>query len=249
MKKVFITGGTSGLGLALAEKYRADGWLVGICGRNLSKVPAEVMERENIKAYEADVTDRARMKEVIEEFAEGKLDLIIANAGRSVGKKTTRPNWEASRDVININVMGVLNTFEPAIELMIDQGYGHICAIASVAGMVGLPGAAPYSASKAAVLKLCESYSLDLKKFNIDVTTIAPGFVDTPLTQQNNHPMPFLMPAEKAARLMKDALDKKKVRYLYPWQMRFVMETLSRLPRCLYRKIMSLKRFNYSSSN
>ena len=155
-----------------------------------------------IKSYSADVKDRSRMREVIEEFAQGDLDLIIANAGRSVGKKTTRPNFEASRDVIEINVIGVLNTFEPAIELMIEQNRGHIAAIASVAGMVGLPGAAPYSASKAAVLKLCESYSLDLKRFNIDVTVIAPGFVDTPLTRKNNHPMPFLMDAPKAAKLM-----------------------------------------------
>lgn len=246
--KVFITGGTTGLGLELARKYRTDGWLVGVCGRDLSKLPEDVANDEMIKGYSADVKDRARMREVIEEFAQGELDLIIANAGRSVGKKTTMPDFEASRDVIEINVMGVLNTFEPAIELMIKQNRGHIVAIASVAGMVGLPGAAPYSASKAAVLKLCESYSLDLKRFNIDVTVIAPGFVDTPLTRKNNHPMPFLMDAPKAARLMKAAIDKKKVRYLFPWQMKLVMETLSRLPRCLYRRIMGIKKFNYSSN-
>lgn len=247
MKKVFITGGTSGLGLELAKKYLTDGWQVGVCGRDLSKLPSELGENPNFQAYAADVTDRERMKEVIEDFSQGKLDLIIANAGRSVGKKSSRPDFDAARSVIEINVLGVLNTFEPAINIMLQQKYGHIVAIASVAGMVGLPGAAPYSASKAAVLKLCESYALDLKQFNIDVTAIAPGFVDTPLTQKNNHPMPFMIEASKAANLMKAAIDKKKVQYLYPWQMRLVMETLSRLPRSWYRKIMGIKAFNYSS--
>lgn len=247
MKKVFITGGTSGLGLELAKKYLAAGWSVAVCGRDLTKLPSEFNTKENFKAYEADVVDRERMNEIVHDFAQGSLDLIIANAGRSVGKKTVVPDFDASRDVIETNVLGVLNTFEPAIDIMMKQKHGHIVAIASVAGMVGLPGAAPYSASKAAVLKLCESYSLDLKQFHIDVTAIAPGFVDTPLTQKNNHPMPFMINADKAADLMKAAIDRKKVQYLYPWQMRVVMETLSRLPRSWYRKLMGIKAFNYSS--
>jgi short-subunit dehydrogenase len=123
---------------------------------------------------------------------------------------------------------------------------GHLVATASVAGFMGLPGAGAYSASKAAVLKLCESYSLDLKKFGIHVTAIAPGFIDTPLTQKNNHKMPFLMSSEKAAHLIKRAIEKKKVLYVFPFRMKIVVTILDKMPRSLYRLIMSLKFFNYS---
>lgn len=247
--KVFITGGTSGLGLELAKRYLEDGHKVGVCGRDLSKLPAEIKDNTNLFSYKVDVINREEVASAIQEFAQGELDMIIANAGRSVGKKTPKPNFEASRDVLNTNIFGVINTFEPALEIMFKQGHGHLVAIASVAGMVGLPGAAPYSASKAAVIKLCESYSLDLKQFGIDVTAIAPGFVDTPLTRKNNHPMPFLMTSEKASRLMKKAIERKKAFFIYPWQMKLVMETLSRLPRSWYRWLMGMKSINYSSHN
>ena len=123
---------------------------------------------------------------------------------------------------------------------------GHIVVTASVAGLVGLPGAGPYSASKAAVLKLCESYNLDLKKFGINVTAILPGFIDTPLTRKNDHSMPFLMNVDEAARRIKKAVEQKKAIFIFPLPMKIVMYFLDRMPRVLYRKFMSIKAFNYS---
>lgn len=140
----------------------------------------------------------------------GDIDIVIASAGRSVGKKTRDQNFELSREVININVIGLMNTFEGALSSMLSRGRGHLVAISSVAGYVGLPGAAAYSASKAAVSTYCESLTLDLKERGIHVSVLCPGFVDTPLTKKNNHSMPFLMTAENAAELMKKAIDKRR---------------------------------------
>ena len=117
---------------------------------------------------------------------------------------------------------------------------------ASVAGFVGLPGASAYSASKAAVISLCESYALDLKHLGIKVTAICPGFIDTPLTKKNDHDMPFLMSVDKGARKIKKAIDKGRNLYVFPWQMALVMHILRRLPRFMYRFIMTLPFANYS---
>lgn len=244
---IFITGGTTGIGLALAKLYLEEGHRVGICARNLSKFPVEIKNKyKQLSCYEVDVTKREDLHKAIHDFAPVELDMIIANAGRSVGSKSKTPQFSVANEIIDINVKGVLNTFDIALEIMLPRKKGHLVATASVAGFMGLPGAGAYSASKAAVLKLCESYSLDLKRRGIDVTAIAPGFIDTPLTQKNNHKMPFLMSAEKAAKLIKRALEKKKVLYVFPFRMKMIVTIMDKMPRSLYRLIMNLKFFNYS---
>ncbi len=245
---IFITGGTTGIGLALAKLYLEEGHRVGICARNLEKFPTEISNKYKLlKCYQVDVVNRDELRAAILDFANGDLDMIIANAGRSVGAKSKTPQFSVANDIIDINVKGVLNTFEAALELMMPKKKGHLVATASVAGFMGLPGAGAYSASKAAVLKLCESYSLDLKRYGINVSAIAPGFIDTPLTKQNNHKMPFLMSSEKAAKLIKRALEKKKVLYVFPLRMKIIVAILEKMPRSWYRKLMGLKMLNYSS--
>lgn len=244
---IFITGGTTGIGLSLAKLYLEEGHRVGICGRNLSKFPIEIRNKyKQLYCYEVDVTKREELFLAVRDFAGEDLDIIIANAGRSVGAKTRTPKFGVSNEVIDINVKGVLNAFDVALECMIPKQKGHLVATASVAGFVGLPGAAAYSASKAAVLKLCESYAIDLKRQGISVSAIAPGFVDTPLTQKNNHKMPFLMGADKAAKLIKRAIEKKKVLFIFPIQMKILITILDKMPRSWYRALMGLKFFNYS---
>ncbi len=245
--KIFITGGTTGIGWAVAKEYLDNGHEVAVCGRSLDKLPQNWKATfSKLSAYEVDVTDRETLHKAVNDFAKGELDMMIANAGRSVGSKSKVPQFSVARNIIEVNVIGVLNTFEVALEIMMPKKKGHLVAVASVAGMVGLPGAAAYSASKAAVLKLCESYSLDLRGDGINVTTIAPGFIDTPLTQKNDHTMPWLMPAAKAAKKIKKALDNKTTLFIFPWQMKTLMYVLDRMPRRLYRFLMTSKIFNYS---
>ena len=231
----------------MAKLYLEEGHRVGICARNLSKFPSEIRNKyKELHCYEVDVTNREELYHAIYDFSPVELDMVIANAGRSVGVKSKTPQFSVANEIIDINVKGVLNTFDIALEIMLPRKKGHLVATASVAGFMGLPGAGAYSASKAAVLKLCESYSLDLKRHGINVSAIAPGFIDTPLTQKNNHKMPFLMSAEKAAKLIKRALEKKKVLYVFPFRMKIVVSILDKMPRSLYRLIMNLKFLNYS---
>ncbi len=247
MKSYFITGGTTGLGWELAQSYLRQGARVAVCGRNLSKLTANAHDRyPHLKSYELSVTNKEAMAKAIEDFAKEGLDVVIANAGISHGSKSKWPDGDVSRSIIETNVLGVLNTFTPALEIFKEKGSGHIVAIASVAGFIGLPGASAYCASKGAVIQMCESYALDLPRWNIDVTTICPGFIDTPLTQKNDHSMPFLLSCEEGAKRIKKAIDKKKVLYVFPWQMALAIHVLRRLPRFLYRRFMKLPFADYS---
>ena len=249
MKSIFITGATTGNGNKLAELFLEEGHRVAITGRNISKVEPSFKERfKKLELFEVDVTNQEEMDKAIKSFSQDGLDLIIANAGISHGSKDKWPDMLVTRTIINTNVLGVINTFAPALDVFEKKNSGHLVAIASVAGMVGLPGASAYSASKSAVIKLCESYALDLPERGIDVTTICPGFIDTPLTQKNDHSMPFIMSSHKGATLIKNAIDKKKVLFIFPWQMAVAIHILSHLPRFIYRFMMKLPVANYSKS-
>ncbi len=242
---VFITGGSSGIGLALTRKYLSLGHRVAICGRDQAKL--DEIQHENLKTYIADVTDRKVMDEVITDFAsQNGLDLVIACAGLSYAKKKKIPDFEVSRAILNINIWGVINTFEPAIKYMLKNGGGQLVGIGSAAGFSGLPGVSAYSASKAAVQRLCESYAIDLSDKGIYTTCITPGFVDTPLTQKNHHPMPFLTHADKAADLMVKAIAQKKVLYSFPFLFTIFVKFLGILPRSVYVSLMRFQGFNYS---
>lgn len=245
-ESVFITGGTSGLGLALARLYDQAGFSVAVCGRDLTKLNPS--ERENFQCYEVDVTKSEDLIAAVDDFVarKGRLDIMIASAGRSVGSKSKVPRFDVAREVIAINVFGVINAFEAACKYMLPQKRGQLVAISSVAGFVGLPGASSYSASKAAVTIYCESLMLDLKDQGITTSVICPGFVDTPLTKKNNHSMPFLMSAEKAAVIMKKAVDQKQALTIFPWPMKLIITLLNKMPRRCYRFLMQLKLLNYS---
>jgi NAD(P)-dependent dehydrogenase (short-subunit alcohol dehydrogenase family) len=253
---IFITGGTSGMGAELAKLYLTEGHRVGICGRDPLKFEGALKEifhelnpiqKTNLSFFQADVTQKSKLESSLKEFLKGeKLDLFIASAGVPTGAKSRIPDFDKARKMIEINVLGVINSLDLAFQLMRETG-GQIAVVASVAGMNGLPGVGPYSGGKAAVIKMCESYGLDWKSFGITVTCLCPGFVDTPFTKINNHSMPFLMSAPRAATLMKRAIQKKKKFYVFPLRMYLVCFILSVIPRYFYRWIMSLRIFNYSS--
>ena len=248
MRAVFITGGTTGIGMELAKLYLSQGWKVGICGRERSKFDENFMaHRDNVKFYALDVADRAELKSAIADFSKSiGLDLMIANAGIGYKLKTKVPDFEFSYKMVHVNLLGVMYACEAALDVMIPRGKGHLVVVSSIAGYNGLPGVSAYSATKAAVAKYAESLHLDLKQFNIDVTTICPGFVETPLTSNNHHPMPFMVKAPKAAALIARAIEKKKMIYAFPFFFASAVRLISMLPRTWYRFIMTIKMFNYS---
>lgn len=245
--KVFITGGTTGIGFGLSELYLKEGHEVGICGRSLSKLPVGFQTKyPNLKCYQLDVLDKDSFKKAVADFSKGELDLIIGNAGISGRKDGATVDFEKAEEILTTNILGVLNTFEVGLDEFLTRGKGHIVVVASVAGLVGLPWAPAYSASKAAVLKLGESFAINLKNKGILVTTIAPGFIDTPLTRKNKYKMPFLLSLEEGAQRIKNAIDKKEILFIFPWQMKILMYFLDRMPRWLYRFIMGLNLVDYS---
>jgi short-subunit dehydrogenase len=248
MKSVFITGGTTGIGMELAKHYAGHGWKVGVCGRERAHFDEHFQAyRENVTYYCVDVTNREELKAAIIDFSKSiGLDLLIANAGIAYKFKTKVPDFQYSYKMVHVNLLGVMYAFEAALDVMIPRSKGQLVAVSSLAGYNGLPGVSAYSATKAAVLKYCESLHLDMKQFNIHVTAICPGFVDTPLTKSNHHPMPFLMDAAKAAKLIGQAIERKKMVYAFPFFFSLVVRFLSILPRTWYRSFMGIKALNYS---
>lgn len=237
-KKVFITGASSGMGLLLARRFLDEGAVVGTC--SIEPV-AEVAARlpDGLDYSQANVTDAAATRKAIEDFARrvGGLDILVANAGISM-PKASFPDFAQGRRVMDVNLMGTINSFEPALEIMRGQGSGQLVALGSISGITGMPGMAFYGASKAAVMHFCETLAADLAGHGIDVTVVAPGFVATPLTENNPHKMPFLMTPEKAVDLIYRAIQKRKAYSVFPWPMALLAGLLYHLPRNLYLLLM-----------
>lgn len=248
MRAVFITGGTTGMGMELAKHYLAQGWKVGVCGREKKKFDENFISgRDNVTFYPVDVANREELQSAIRDFSSSiGLDLLIANAGIGYKLKTKVPDFEYSYKMVHVNLLGVMYAFEAALNVMIPRQKGHLVVISSVAGLNGLPGVSAYSATKSAVQKYAESLHLDMRQFNINVTSILPGFVETPLTANNHHAMPFIMKAPKAAQLIARAIEKKKMVYAFPFIFAGIVRLLSMLPRTWYRFLMTKKLFNYS---
>jgi NAD(P)-dependent dehydrogenase (short-subunit alcohol dehydrogenase family) len=237
---VFITGVGSGLGLELARRFLADGAQVGGCSIESAAQLGDGFPKE-IDYVQADVCDAAAMRAAIGAFAAraGRLDILVANAGISM-PKAALPDFAAGRRVLDVNLLGTINSFEPALAAMREQGQGQLVALGSVAGIVGLPGMAFYGASKAAILHFCESLACDLHPYGIAVTAIAPGFVATALTRGNAHAMPFLMQPGAAVDRIYRAIRRRRARVVIPWQMALIAGLLYHLPRSVYRALMRL---------
>ena len=169
----------------------------------------------------------------------GLPDVVIANAGISLGVDTAeREDLAVMRQVMDTNVLGMAATFHPFIRGMQARGSGTLVGIASVAGIRGLPGHAAYCASKAAVISYCESLRGELRASGVQVCTIAPGYVATPLTERNRYPMPFLMSAEAFARQALRSIDKGSSYRVIPWPMGLVAKLLRALPNAVFDRVL-----------
>lgn len=243
MQRVFITGASSGLGMALAREYATRGALLGLVARRadmLHELAASLPGGPH-RIYALDVTDHAALAEAAHDFLKaGGVDIVIANAGVSAGTLTElAEDLPVFERIVDINLTAMVATFTPFIAAMQRQAQAgrsgcRLVGIASVAGIRGLPGAAAYSASKAAVISYCESLRLEMRRHGIKVVTIAPGYIDTPMTRSNAYPMPFLMPAERFAARTAEAIAAGVSYRVIPWQMGVVARLLRLLPNWLY---------------
>lgn len=188
-------------------------------------------------AYAGDVRDAEALARAATDFTGrfGPPDVVVANAGVSRGTLTEHPEDAAAfREVMDINVLGMVHTFTPFVAAMRAARRGAFAGIASVAGFRGLPGAGAYSASKAAAIAYLESLRLELAGSGVAVVTICPGYIATPMTAGNPYPMPFLMKAERAAPLIARAIARRRRFYVLPWPMALVGCLLRALPRPLF---------------
>ena len=240
--KVLITGASSGIGAALSRFYADQGATLGLVARRKEVLDAMAQSLPTtVVTFAADVRDAQSMRDVATEFMRlyGAPDIVIANAGVSGGTRATETeDLAVMQAILDINVMGIANTFHPFISEMQARKRGTLVGIASVAGFRGLPGASAYSASKAAAITYLESLRVELIKQHLHVVTIAPGYIRTPMTDVNTYPMPFLMDADKAATKFANAIANKKRFVVIPWPMAIVARLMRFIPPVLWDWMM-----------
>ncbi len=236
--KVFITGASSGLGLALASEYARQGATLGLAARRGDALAAFAQHypAATIAIYPIDVCDADALIRAAAHFidAYGCPDVVIANAGISQGTLTGHGDLAAFRTVMEVNYHGMIATFEPFIGPLTAARKGTLVGVASVAGIRGLPGSGAYCASKAAAINYLEALRVELRSQRVAVVTIAPGYIRTPMTAQNPYPMPFLMDADRFAAQAARAIARRARFKVIPWQMGIVAALLRVLPRGLY---------------
>lgn len=233
---ILITGASSGIGEALALFYAKEGTTLFLCGRDTERL-GRVAEKcragkAEVYAEKLDVTDAAAMENWISRCDKvAALDLVIANAGISAGPGgKDGETAEQTRRIFAVNVGGVLNTVLPAADKMRERKRGQIAVLSSLAGYRGLPSAPAYSGSKNAVRAWGEALRGSLKNKGVEVNVICPGFVISRITAKNKFPMPFLMSADKAARIIAAGLAKNKGRITFPPLLAFSVWLMSCLP-------------------
>ena len=233
-KIILITGASTGIGKAMAILLAEENCSLALIARRgelLNELAGQIKTNNpNIKSYVCDVAKPGEVKKVFTEVKEHfkKIDVAILNAG--VGSKSSAEDYsyENAKNTFDVNVLGIVNCVENFLPDFIKRKDGMIVGVSSLADSRGWQGSGFYCASKAAVSILLENLRAELKPFNIKVITVKPGFVDTPMTEKNKFPMPFLMSAEKAAKIIIDGIKKEKRIIQFP------------LPTVLGAKLMSI---------
>jgi NAD(P)-dependent dehydrogenase (short-subunit alcohol dehydrogenase family) len=241
---VFLTGASSGIGAALAEYYAGKGAVLGLYARRPAAPAglAAMLHADRHAWYAGDVRDAAALLAAAQDFVArfGLPDIVIANAGISIGTLTEHAaDLAPFRAVLETNVLGIVHTFQPFVAGMRAARRGKLVGIASVAGFRGVAGAGAYSASKAAAISYLEALRVELVGSGIDVVTICPGFIATPMTVNNPYRMPFLLAPDKAARLIARAIARGRRFYVLPWQMAWLGRVLRLMPRPVYDRLLA----------
>lgn len=243
---VFITGASSGIGQALAARYAEAGYRLALVARRTADMQAWADARGlgagRCRVYGADV---AEVDSIVAAgraciAAQGVPDVVIANAGVSIGMDITEPeDIHVKARTFALNNTGLAATFHPFVAAMVARGSGSLVGIASVAAIRGLPGHGAYCASKAAVVAYCESLRGELRGSGVKVVTLLPGYVDTPLTQKNRYPMPFLLSPSAFADRAFQAIAVQTSYRVIPWQMGVVAKLLRLLPNPLFDRLLA----------
>jgi NAD(P)-dependent dehydrogenase (short-subunit alcohol dehydrogenase family) len=240
--RIFILGGTSGIGLGLAKHYALTGNTVVVAGRTPSKAQL-TLTNSTLSCVAVDVRDKEQVKQVLSKFAQEGIDLLIVSAGVYLSARTEKLTRDATQQMLATNVIGVANAFDVAADMMLKQGSGQLVAIASIAGLLkDYPGASVYAATKRSVISLCNTYRIGLAPFGIAVTAIAPGYVDTArlraLNQGDASKKLWLVSEDDAVRRIVKAISERRALVAFPRPMHYLVRAAGLLPKF----ILSLRR-------
>lgn len=229
-----VTGASSGIGRALAVKLASEGYDVGLTARRadrLDDLAAQIRAAgARAESVVADASRRGETHRAMSTLADrlGPIDLLVANAGVSRGTDSLAPEAEVLEAEFGVNVFGAFYAIEAVIPAMRERGTGHVVVISSLAGHRGLPGAAGYCASKAAITRLVEGMRPDWARAGIRATIVHPGYVRSEMTDRNRYRMPLLMETDRAARLIVRAIRRRKKVYEFPWRMAILVRHVVR---------------------
>lgn len=243
-----VTGASTGIGLALAKRLGREGYGVAMMARRTDVLAAAADEVRStgaqVDTFELDVTNAGAFDAALRVLRakRGRLDLFVANAGTAGPTPGYALDVKHIHRIVDLNVGAFTHNVASAARFMIDQGFGHIVGVASLAGYRGLPKSAVYSATKAFVRSFCESFRVDLAPYGIAVTTVCPGFVKTPLNEGNRAPMPFLLTADAAAGEIWSAIRAKSAHHAFPWQLHAIMRAGQMMPNFVFDRAMGGKR-------
>ena len=236
-KTIWITGGSTGIGKALAIKFASKGWNVAISARRIELLNEISNSYENISGFPLDVTNKEKCKEVFKEIKNkfGDIDICFFSTGTWDPKKEKEIDVEQIENVFKVNFFGTVNSIKAVEQYFRDKKKGIITIVSSIAGYRGLPNSTGYGPSKSALNNLAESLYFDFKRYNVRVCLVSPGFIKTPMTDKNDFKMPFLKTPEYAADKIYDGLiNKNDFELHFPKALTLLLKILSLLPSKIY---------------
>ena len=249
-KVIWITGASTGIGKALALKFAKNDWIVAASARRENLLNELNKENSNIHPFPLDVTNKDQCKTVFENILEKfkNIEICVFSTGIHDPKSEKKFNLEKIRKIMEVNYFGVMNSINSIHEYYNTKKSGQISIVSSVAGYRGLPAAGAYCASKSALTSFTESLYFEMKRKNVRVTLISPGFIKTPMTDKNDFPMPMIKSPEFAAEQIYNGLIKKSgFEIHFPKAFTFFMKFLRILPNSIYLKFLEkgMRKINY----
>ena len=240
-KVIWITGASSGIGRCLALKFANEGWVVAASARREDLLKELNSVNQNIHSFPLDVTNIDQCKTVFKSIIEKFKDVEISVFGTGIHDPRSEKsfNLEKIREITEVNYFGTLNCINAVYDYYKNKESGQISIVSSVAGYRGLPAAGAYCASKSALSSFAESLYFEMKRRNVRVSLVCPGFIKTPMTDKNDFPMPMIKSPEFAADQMFKGLTKNKgFEIHFPKSFTSIMKVLKVMPNGLYFKVI-----------
>lgn len=245
-KTILLTGASTGIGRQLVIKLAKENSKIAIISRRkelLDSLISELNSSSKIIAYQCDVRDFEQVKSVYYQIKQdfGEIDIAILNSGVSYRMSESSFEIEKAREIFDTNFFGVINFIHLLKEDFIKNKNGVIVGVSSLADSRGFPASGFYCASKAALTIFLESLRVELKKHNISVITVRPGFVKTPMTDKNEFYMPFLMEADKSAEIILQGIKDNKRVIEFPLLLNLIVKFIKILPNRIFEYFASIR--------